>query len=72
MLLKELLEVLVKMNCYTIRIDTYDVHSHMTVKENIYRMKEIPIKYHNLEILTIHTSDAYDSNLYQYFITVYK
>lgn len=69
MLFKELLQVLIKMNYYTIRIDTYD-HNGKTIKENIYKMNEIPSKYHNSEVLAIHTSDIYDSNLYQYFITI--
>ena len=69
MLFKELLQVLIKLNYYNIRIDTCNVDTK-TIKENIYKMNEIPSKYDNFEVLAIHTSDTYDSNLYQYYITI--
>lgn len=72
MLFKDLLKVLVKVDCYIIRIDTYDTDKGTVVRENIFNITEIPNTYDNLKVLTIHTSDIYDSNHYQYWITVIK
>lgn len=69
-LFKELLQVLVTLDCYTIRIDTYNTDTMTTIKQNIYNMNEIPNNYDNSEVLTIHSSRTYESKLYDYFITV--
>lgn len=70
MLFKDLKNVLVTVECYTIRIDIFDTETKTTIKTNIYGMKEIPDIYDNLKVLTIHSNGSYDSNLYQYFITL--
>ena len=43
MLFKDLLQVLVKIDCYSIRIDTYDADKKKTTEKNIYSMNDIPM-----------------------------
>ena len=70
MLFKDLLKVLVKVVCYSIRIDTFDSNKGMTEK-NIFKITDIPLHYMEYEVFTIHTSDIYNSDKYQYFVAVF-
>ena len=71
MLFKELLNVLVMGKCYNIRIDVLDSDKGKAEK-NIYKITDIPLHYDNYKVELIHTSDIYNSDIYQYFVTVSK
>ena len=71
MLFKELLNVLVMGKCYNIRIDVLDSDKGKAEK-NIYKITDIPLHYDNYKVELIHTSDIYNSDIYQYFVTISK
>jgi len=69
MLLKDLLQVLVTVDCYSIRIDTFNSNTGITEK-NIFKITNIPLHYMEYKVFIIHTSDIYNSDKYQYFVAV--